>query len=47
MGGCGFFCRMMGSLVPRLPRFLGGYVKESAFFRIATEKAGKPGDEAK
>ncbi len=34
------------SLTTRLPSFFGGYAKESAFFRIATEKAGKPGDEA-
>ncbi len=32
------------SLVPRLPSFFGSYMY--VFFRVAAEKAGKPGDEA-
>ncbi len=34
---CGLY--PASSLVPRLPSFFGGYVKESTFFRIVAEKA--------
>ncbi len=34
--------QLLGASFPRLPSFSGGYTKES-FFRVAAEKAGKPG----